>query len=589
MDAIEFESFSWDFDDQESLKIESQTSTEIGFSAEVQFDDSTGIKFSKPTIVPIGSPKPRLKIFSHIFPEAPAWQEGKKLAVNSDKKSEEDKSSKKKSKKKQNGPPETITRIKPPKDVVKLTDRLYLLLQPPLETLVSSSTIDFPFKPFPYQFEGIAFLFPRQCAVLADEMGLGKTMQAISTIRMLIHAGQLRRILLICPKPLVTNWQREFATWAPEIPVGIIEGNTAKRSFLWQQKSTPVNIANYELLMRDKELVLDKEQDFDLVVLDEAQRIKNSNSTTAKTVCEINRKRSWALTGTPVENSVNDLVGIFEILMPGYLSPGMPPENLANEIGDFVLRRTKDVVMKDMPPKLYRDALLELSPEQHRTYQMAEEEGVVKLNDKGSELTVQHVFELVLRLKQICNFDPVTGVSSKLQRLEADMEEVAASGQKAIVFSQWVKTIDQMKPALERFGPLEYHGKIPSKKRDPILKQFKEDPSKHVLLMSYGAGSVGLNLQFCRYVFLYDRWWNPAIEDQAINRAHRIGAAGSVTITRMTSENTIEERIHDILEEKREMFETIFSATKTPGYLGLTRDDIFGLFQLKAGGKKIAA
>ena len=169
------------------------------------------------------------------------------------------------------------------------------------------------------------------------------------------------------------------------------------------------------------------------------------------------------------------------------------------------------------------------------------------------------------------------------------MEEVAASGQKAIVFSQWVKTVEKMRPTLERFGPLEYHGQIPSKKRDGILKQFKEDPSKHVLLMSYGAGSVGLNLQFCRYVFLFDRWWNPAIEDQAINRAHRIGAVGSVTITRMTSEGTIEERIHDILEEKRQLFETLFSATDGPQNLGLTRDEIFGLFKLRAGGKRIAA
>jgi SNF2 family DNA or RNA helicase len=169
------------------------------------------------------------------------------------------------------------------------------------------------------------------------------------------------------------------------------------------------------------------------------------------------------------------------------------------------------------------------------------------------------------------------------------MEEVAASGQKAIVFSQWVKTVDQMRPHLERFGPLEYHGRIPSKNRDAILKQFKEDPSKHVLLMSYGAGSVGLNLQFCRYVFLFDRWWNPAIEDQAINRAHRIGAAGSVTITRMTSEGTIEERIHDILEEKRQLFETLFSATHGPRNLSLTRDEIFGLFQIRAGGKRLAA
>jgi SNF2 family DNA or RNA helicase len=527
------------------------------------------------------------KVFSHVFPESPQWLAPKaKLAPHA----------RTETKKKNGGEeiaseerPTTRTRIKPPKDLLKWTDRLYYLLQPPLESLLSSETLDFPFQPFQHQMEGVAFLFPRQAAILADEMGLGKTMQAITAIRMLLHAGHIRNVLLICPKPLVTNWQREFAAWAPEIPLGIVEGDTNKRAFLWQQQATPVKIANYELLMRDQNEVLGEGREYDLVVLDEAQRVKNTNSTTAQTIKQISRQRSWALTGTPIENSVNDLHGLFEFLMPGYLPQGLPIEAMAREVGDYILRRTKDLVMKDMPPRLYRDALLELTPQQLSTYQEAEETGVLRLSDMGEQLTIQHVFQLVLRLKQICNFDPVTGASMKLQRLEADMEEVAASGQKAIVFSQWVKTVDQMRPTLERFGPLEYHGRIPSKQRDPILKQFKEDPTKHVLLMSYGAGSVGLNLQFCRYVFLFDRWWNPAIEDQAINRAHRIGAAGSVTITRMTSEGTIEERIHSILEEKRQLFETLFSATNGPKNLSLTRDEIFGLFQLRAGGKRIAA
>ncbi|MEL7264193.1 MAG: C-terminal helicase domain-containing protein, partial [Planctomycetota bacterium] len=209
------------------------------------------------------------------------------------------------------------------------------------------------------------------------------------------------------------------------------------------------------------------------------------------------------------------------------------------------------------------------------------------------ELTIQHVFELVLRLKQICNFDPATGSSAKLDRLVADMEEVHASGQKAIVFSQWTDSIFRMRDALQRFGPLEYHGKIPHKQREGVIDAFKHDPDKSVILMSYGAGSVGLNLQFCRYVFLFDRWWNPAIEDQAINRAHRIGAAGSVTVTRMLAMNTIEQRIANVLEAKRELFNSVFAGdndTVSNGRSGLTRDEIFGLFDLRTPqGKKIAA
>jgi SNF2 family DNA or RNA helicase len=156
----------------------------------------------------------------------------------------------------------------------------------------------------------------------------------------------------------------------------------------------------------------------------------------------------------------------------------------------------------------------------------------------------------------------LTGSSCKLERLEADLEEVAASGKKAIVFSQWVKSLDHIQERVRRFGPLQYHGGIPSNKRDGVLKEFKENKKKHVLLMSYGAGAVGLNLQFCEYVFLFDRWWNPAIEDQAINRAHRIGCAGPVTVTRMLALSTIEERINQVLEYKRELFNTVMSEAK---------------------------
>ncbi len=477
--------------------------------------------------------------------------------------------------------PRKLTRFRPPADVVKLQDRLYYMLQPPLEQLVGSGQLNFPFHPFPYQLDGMAFLFPRYAAVLADEMGLGKTMQAISTIRLLLRSAQVRNVLLISPKPLVTNWLREFSVWAPEIPVAAIEGNAARREFQWRSPDVAVKVANYELLMRDKEIVLDGDLHFDLVTLDEAQRIKNRNSTTSEVVRSIPRTRSWALTGTPVENSQEDLVGIFEFLSPGHLRHDMRAKCLGKATRDYILRRTKDMVMTDMPPKLYRDAELDLTPEQWATYQTAEKEGVIQLEEMDQELTIQHVFELVLRLKQICNFDPVTGSSAKLDRLVADMEEVAASGQKAIVFSQWVDSIDKMRPALERFGPLEYHGRIPHAQRDGVIDRFKNDPDCNVILMSYGAGSVGLNLQFCRYVFLFDRWWNPAIEDQAINRAHRIGAAGSVTVTRMLAMNTIEQRIALVLDQKRELFETIFAETGSPKPAGgLTRDEIFGLFDL---------
>jgi SNF2 family DNA or RNA helicase len=477
--------------------------------------------------------------------------------------------------------PEKYTRLDPPAGLVKLEDRLFYLLQPALETLLIEQDLHFPFHPFPYQMQGIAFLFPRANAMLADEMGLGKTMQAITSMRLLIHAGDAQQILLVCPKPLVSNWVREFNLWAPELPIAVIEGDSAKRQWQWDHVDVPIKIANYESLCRDKDLVCEGAKHFDLVVLDESQRIKNRSSTTAQVVRSIQRTRSWALTGTPVENSPDDLHGIFEFVAPGQLRKGMKPQAMGKAVSEFILRRKKEDVLTEMPPKLFRDASIDLNPAQANSYRRAEDEGILELSDMGESATIQHVFELVLRLKQICNFDPATQTSAKLERLEADLEEIAASGQKAILFSQWVDTLDKLSHRLKRFGVMQYHGGIPHRERETVIQQFKEDPSKHLILMSYGAGSVGLNLQFCQYVFLFDRWWNPAVEDQAINRAHRIGVAGPVTVTRFVTNNTIEERINQVLEEKRAMFAAILDNAEANESWGLSANEIFGLFKLK--------
>ncbi|MCR5163855.1 MAG: DEAD/DEAH box helicase [Thermoguttaceae bacterium] len=482
--------------------------------------------------------------------------------------------------------PESMTHLLPPKNLIKLEDRLRYLLQPPLEQLYTDKNLVFPFVPFHYQWEGVSFLYSRDSAILADEMGLGKTMQAITTVRLLLRNGDIRNVLFVCPKPLVTNWKREFEVWAPEIPILVIQGDRVRREWQWGLQDIPVKIANYELLNRDRDIFAPKKgipKHFDLVVLDESQRIKNIRSATSSAARAISRTRNWAMTGTPIENSPEDLVGIFEFLSPGYLSSDMKPSVMSRAVQDYILRRTKDLVQKDMPPRLYRDAELFMTPEQQETYTMAESQGALRLSEMGDAVTIQHVFELVLRLKQICNFDPCTGESPKLQRLEADLEEIAASGRKAIVFSQWTETIFRLAKHLERFGALQYHGKIPPAKRDAVVQKFKNSPDHHVLLMSYATGAVGLNLQFCNYVFLFDRWWNPAIEDQAINRAHRIGVKGAVTITRFLMINTIEERINRILEEKRALFETILSGSREePKKLGLTQEAVFGLFKLKS-------
>jgi SNF2 family DNA or RNA helicase len=476
------------------------------------------------------------------------------------------------------------TRLRPPDDALSLEDRLFYILQPPLETMLAGQELIMPFEPFPHQYEGIGWLFSQKSALLADEMGLGKTMQAITAVRLLLRGGRIRSILFVCPKPLIPNWQREFRMWAEELPIVTVEGDTNRRKLIWTMPNIPIRIVNYEVLVRDMEqMAEDEKPKFDLVVLDEAQRIKNRDSKTAGIVRDVSRRRSWALTGTPIENRIEEMASIFEFMevVPPRATPDLRQLRQISDV--YVLRRTKDLAMKDMPPLLDREAFLELSAAQRYAYHTAEKEGVIQLNELGESITVQHIFELVLRLKQITNFDPLTGESTKRDRLIADMEEIAASGKKAILFSQWTKALDWLAPSLEQFGPLIYHGGVPTKKREPILKQFQEDPTKHILLMSYGTGAVGLNLQFSEYVFLFDRWWNPAVEDQAINRAHRIGQKNTVIVTKFISKDTIEERIDAVLKHKREIFEAVLGGgDASTASLSLNAAEIFGLFDLKA-------
>ena len=481
-------------------------------------------------------------------------------------------------------PPKTRTRVPPPAGALSMKDRLFYALQPPIEAWIAGQEMVMPFEPFRYQYEGVAWLFGRSSGLLADEMGLGKTMQTIVAVRMLLRSAQVKRVLIICPKPLIPNWQRELAMWAEEIPVAVVEGKTAKREVMWASPQIPVLLCNYEVVTRDlRDMPEEQLPRFDLVILDEAQRIKNKNSTTAQVLSSIPRRRSFLLTGTPIENRPEELVSLFEFLeiLPKNSDPSL--KALRSLSDDYILRRTKDLAQPDMPPRLDRDAHIDLAPSQRAAYDFAEKEGVVRLGDLGEDITVQHVFELVLRLKQLSNFDPVTGESSKLERLRADMEEIAASGGKAILFSQWTKTLDWLEERTRDFGCLVYHGGVPHKKREPILDQFKNDPDKHLILMSYGTGAVGLNLQFAGYVFLYDRWWNPAVEDQAVNRAHRVGVKTQVIVNKFICRDTVEERIDKVLQEKREIFNAVLGdGDALDDDLTLSAKDIFGLFDLRA-------
>jgi SNF2 family DNA or RNA helicase len=478
------------------------------------------------------------------------------------------------------GPQRPFTRLKPPRDAVLFKDRLLYLLQPPLEAMMRRR-VTLSCKPYPYQMDGIAFLMPRHAALIADEMGLGKTMQVLLALRLLFQAGLISSALIVCPKPLVVNWTRELRAWAEDLPFEVITGDTDSRRTSWLVSNCPVKLVNYEIVTRDADLITDDCVQFDVVIADEAQRIKTKDSKTAQAVRSIHRRRSWAMTGTPVENRVDDLVNIFEFVDSGRIPPDTPVRQLPQFTADCIIRRTKEQVVSDIPAKVIKDVYLELSAPQRQAYDLAENQGVVYLDSIKDRITVQHVFELVMRLKQICNFDPATTESSKVEQLEAEIAEVAECGRKAIVFSQWVEPLEYLSTVLAPYGAVQYHGRVPFAERQGILDRFRNDANLHVMLMSYGTGSVGLNLQCANYVFLFDRWWNPAVEDQAVNRTHRIGQKDPVFVYRFLVQNTIEERIAEVLERKRQLFHELIEQNGAPPSLGLSQAEIFGLFEIQ--------
>jgi SNF2 family DNA or RNA helicase len=481
------------------------------------------------------------------------------------------------------------TRLQPSPQTILVKDRLLCLLQPPLETLLDHAPLRLTRRPYPYQMEGIAFLMPRHSALLADEMGLGKTMQAILALRLLFQEGWIRTAIVVAPKPLVDNWVNELQTWAPDLPVEVIAGNADTRHSSWRISSAPLKIVNYEVLTRDVDIATGPGVHFDVVVLDEAQRIKNAGSKTSKAAKSLSRSRSWALTGTPVENRSDDLVSLFGFIDPNRIPSDTPLALLPRLTADVILRRTKEHVLDDLPAKTVQDVYVELTPAQRESYALAEREGVIRLNRLGDTITIQHVFELIIRLKQICNFDPLTRQSGKLEVLRSAVEEVADSGRKAVVFSQWVEPLETLAGVLKHFGPLLFHGSVAPRDRNLRLERFRTDRKKHVLLMSYGTGSLGLNLQCSNYVFLFDRWWNPAVEDQAIGRVHRLGQRDPVFITRFITPQTIESRIAEVLERKRRLQSELIPDRTCPQQFGLTQEEIFGLFALDARPRRLAA
>jgi SNF2 family DNA or RNA helicase len=455
----------------------------------------------------------------------------------------------------------------------------YMLLMPPLKDVLTRG-FDLPHSLYPYQAEGVSFLARRRSALLADDMGLGKTVQTIVAMRTLLGSGLVTRALVVCPAGLKTNWKAEFETWAPEVAVTVVQGSAEQRRVQWNGPAH-VAIANYELVRNDLELM--PTAPVDLMVLDEAQRIKNAETFTSKAIKGVPRKASWCLTGTPIENGLSDLASIVEFLDSTVsVAEDAEPEAAREQLGSFVLRREKTNVLTELPPKHAHTVRMDMTPAQDEAYRVAEEAGTVYLQNLGETVTLQHVLALLTRLKQICNYDPETGESAKLEFLRDSLDVIVERGEKALVFSQYKQTLDFLAESLPGHSPLMYHGGMSRAQKDDVVAAFKSDPDLPLLLISLQAGGVGLNLQEASYVYHYDRWWNPAIEKQAEDRAYRMGQTRTVMVNRLVMTGTIEERVDKILGEKEELltrFNEGESSERPP--TSLSDDDYFGLVGLE--------
>ncbi len=448
-----------------------------------------------------------------------------------------------------------------------------------------------------YQKAGFAWLkmlqHYRMGGILADEMGLGKTIQALSVI---LSSPQDKPNLVVCPKTLLYNWAAEIEKFHTNIPFQIVEGDKLSRLDQLQNPNARLFLISYTVVLND--IATLREMSFEWIILDEAQNIKNVGAQRTYAIKKIPAEYRLALTGTPVENNLTELWSIFDFLMPGYLGTlkrfkqefledETGPARLQRAVAPFLLRRVKKEVLLELPDKQEQVSWCKMHPVQEKLYLQIIDMVQKKLlgSPEAAGLTYIHVLAALTKLRQVCNHPhlanpdilPELEASAKLEQLVELVQDAIASGHKILVFSQFVQMLKIIRKVFDNLGIDYAYMDGHSKNRLLEVKRFEENPELKLFLISLKTGGTGLNLTSADTVILFDPWWNPMMENQAVDRTHRIGQTRKVQVFRLIAKGTVEEKIMNLQQNKLQLFDAVVSdGNKLLG--SLSPEDIKALF-----------